>query len=377
MVSSLNAPLAIPPATRFLRLTQPFKMRRGGVLPELRVAYETWGSLNSRRDNAVLLFTGLSPSAHAASCHEDPKPGWWEYMVGSSKPLDTDRYFVVCVNSLGSCFGSSGPASINPVTGKAYRLDFPEVTVEDIAATGRELVRALEIDCLHTVMGASLGGMTALAYASLYPQGAQDIVLISAAARASAFAIAIRSLQREIIRSDPAWQDGYYPSEAQPLMGMCLARKLGLISYRSAREWQQRFGHLKVAERTEQTFGMLYEIEAYLDHNARKFVGGFDANCYLYLSRSMDLFDAAAHGGTLDAAVTRTAIRRALVIGVQSDILFALYQQQELADAFTRTGCDTRFVKLASINGHDSFLIDRERFAPVVQDFFGRIPYRL
>ncbi len=373
MATPLTVLLSVPPATRFLSLTQPFKMRRGGVLPELRVAYETWGSLNLRRDNAVLLFTGLSPSAHATSSLEDPKPGWWEYMVGSSKPLDTDRYFVVCVNSLGSCFGSSGPASINPTTGRPYRLDFPELTVEDIAAAGRQVVCALEIDRLHAVIGASLGGMTALAYATLYPQGTKDIVLISAAARASAFAIAIRSLQREIICSDPAWQNGYYPPATQPHMGMCLARKLGLISYRSAREWQQRFGHLEVVKRDEQAFGMLYEIEAYLDYNARKFVGGFDANCYLYLSRSMDLFDAAAHGGTLDAAIARAAIRRALVIGVQSDILFELYQQQELTDAFRRSGCDTRFTKLASINGHDSFLIDRERFAPVVREFFARI----
>ncbi len=374
MTSSLKAPLTIPPATRFLYLTQPFKMRRGGELPELHVAYETWGSLNTKRNNAVLLFTGLSPSAHAASCHEDPTSGWWEYMVGSSKPINTDRYFVVCVNSLGSCFGTSGPASINPVTGEAYRLDFPELTIEDIAATGREVVRALEIDRLYAVVGASLGGMTALAYASLYPQATQDIVLISAAARASAFAIAIRSLQREIIRSDPAWQDGYYPPDAQPVMGMCLARKLGLISYRSAREWQQRFGHLEVARHSEQTFGMLYQIEAYLDYNARKFVGGFDANCYLYLSRSMDLFDAAGHGGTLEAAVASAGVRRALVIGVQSDVLFELYQQEELAEAFMRIGCDTRFAKLTSINGHDSFLIDRDQFAPVVQEFFAHIP---
>lgn len=339
----------------------------------VRVAYETWGRLNATRDNSVLLFTGLSPSAHAASSAEDPSPGWWEYMIGPGKPIDPGRLFVVCVNSLGSCFGSTGPASINPASGKPYRLDFPELTIEDIAAAGHEVVRALGIERVHAAVGASLGGMTAMAYASLFPREVRHLVAISAAARASAFAIAIRSLQREIICSDPAWQDGYYPSDKQPLIGMRLARKLGLISYRSAQEWQQRFGHHEVAARSEQPFGILYEIESYLDHNARKFVDGFDANCYLYLSRSMDLFDLAAHGGSLMAAFGGMDTRRALIIGVTSDVLFPLYQQQELADALRQSGHKVQFQALASIYGHDSFLIDRERFAPVVAQFFTQL----
>jgi homoserine O-acetyltransferase len=371
-LSSTESP-RVPGATRFVSLSQPFKMRRGGVLREARIAYETWGSLNPMRNNAVLLFTGLSPSAHAASSSEDPSPGWWEYMVGPGRPIDTERFFVVCVNSLGSCFGSTGPASINPASGKPYRLDFPELTIEDIAAAGHEVVRALGIGHLHVTVGASMGGMSAMAYAILFPREVEHLVLISAAARASAFAIAIRSLQREILCSDPAWQSGYYPADRQPLMGMRLARKLGLISYRSAQEWQQRFGRHEVAKRPEQPFGILYQIESYLDHNARKFVGGFDANCYLYLSRSMDLFDVAAHGGSLEAGIGRIAARRALIIGVTSDVLFPLYQQQELADALRDCGREVRFEVLGSINGHDSFLIDRDRFAPVVQGFFAEL----
>ncbi|HEX2239424.1 MAG TPA: homoserine O-acetyltransferase [Gammaproteobacteria bacterium] len=367
---SSNASPRVPPATQFLDFSQPFKMRRGGVLPELRVAYETWGSLNADRDNAVLLFTGLSPSAHACSSAEDPSPGWWEYMVGAGKPIDTERFFVICVNSLGSCFGSTGPASINPATGKPYRLDFPVLTVEDIAAAGHEVQRMLGIERLRAAVGASLGGMTAMAYVMQFPREVASLVLISTAARASAFAIAMRSLQREIIRSDPLWQGGNYPPDQQPMTGMCLARKLGLISYRSAQEWQQRFGHLEVARRNRDLFGILYEIESYLDYNARKFSGGFDANCYLYLSRTMDLFDAAAHGGTLEAAMARAAVERTLIIGVESDVLFPLYQQQELADALRQVEREVRFLQLASINGHDSFLIDRERFAPVMKAFF-------
>jgi homoserine O-acetyltransferase/O-succinyltransferase len=373
MVLSSSESPRIPNAALTLSLSQPFKMRRGGVLPELRVAYETWGELNAKRDNAVLLFTGLSPSAHAASSAQDPSPGWWEYMVGPDKPVDTKRFFVMCVNSLGSCFGSSGPASTNPATGKRYRLDFPELTIEDIATAGHELQRALGIERLRAIVGPSMGGMTAAAYAVMFPQAVENLVLISAAARASAFAIAIRSLQREIIRSDPGWREGYYPLEEQPLLGMRLARKLGMISYRSAQEWQQRFGHHEVAKRIEQPFGILYEIESYLDYNARKFVGGFDANCYLYLSRSMDLFDLAAHGGSLEGALDRINARRTLIIGVTSDVLFPLYQQEEMANALRRAGHRTQFACLPSINGHDSFLIDRERFAPVMREFFSSI----
>ncbi len=373
MVLSSSESPRIPNAALILSVSKPFKMRRGGVLPELRVAYETWGELNAKRDNAVLLFTGLSPSAHAAASAQDPSPGWWEYMVGPDKPVNTKRFFVMCVNSLGSCFGSSGPASINPATGTHYRLDFPELTIEDIATAGHELQRALGIERLRAIVGPSLGGMTAAAYAVMFPQAVENLVLISAAARASAFAIAIRSLQREIIRSDPGWREGYYPFEEQPLLGMRLARKLGMISYRSAQEWQQRFGHHEVAKRIEQPFGILYEIESYLDHNARKFVGAFDANCYLYLSRSMDLFDLAAHGGSLEGALERINAQRTLIIGVTSDVLFPLYQQEEMANTLRQAGHRAQFACLPSINGHDSFLIDRERFAPVMREFFSGI----
>ncbi|MBA2492056.1 MAG: homoserine O-acetyltransferase [Gammaproteobacteria bacterium] len=370
MAVSLAALPRTLPAARFVDLSQPFAMRRGGVLPRVRVAYETWGRSNAARDNAVLLFTGLSPSAHAASSRDDPAPGWWEYMVGPGKPIDTDRFFVVCVNSLGSCFGSTGPASIDPVSGKPYGVNFPELTIEDIAAAGHEVMRALAIERPHAVVGASLGGMTALAYTMSRAPDVEKLVIISAAARATAFAIAIRSLQREIICSDPAWAGGHYAPDQQPLMGMRLARKLGMISYRSAQEWQQRFGHHEVITHGEQPFGILYEIESYLDYNARKFVGGFDANCYLYLSRSMDLFDLAAHGSSLKAALSKIQARRATIIGVTSDVLFPFDQQQELADSMRDTARDVRLIRLDAVNGHDSFLIDRDRFAPVVRNIF-------
>ena len=357
-------------ARRYLTLDGPFHMAHG-ALPGVTLAFETWGELAPGRDNAVLIFTGLSPSAHVASSPGDPSTGWWEDMVGPDKPIDTDRYFVVCVNSLGSCFGSTGPASINPATRVPYRLDFPVLCLEDVANAGHAVVESLGIERLHAVVGASMGGMTALAFAMLHPAATASLLSISSAARGLPFAIAVRSLQREMIRSDPAWRDGTYAPDAPPAQGMRLARKLGMISYRSAVEWAGRFGRERATDDLAgEPFGIDFEVESYLAAHAAKFVGTFDANCYLYLSRAMDLFDVCDHGGSLAAGLARVQAERALVIGVETDILFPLSQQQELAEGLRATVGEVTFRPLASIQGHDSFLVDMDRFRPAIADFF-------
>ncbi len=350
----------------------PFRLRRGGELPAVELAYETWGRLNEDRDNAVLIFTGMSPSAHAASSPADPAPGWWEEMVGPSRPIDTNRYFVVCVNSLGSCFGSTGPASTNPATGQPYRLDFPVLNLEDVASSGKALLDHLGIDSLYSVVGPSMGGMTSLAFAVMYPGVARSLVLLSCGARSLPFATALRSLQREMIRKDPAWEGGSYPAGAGPIEGMRLARKLGMITYRSAQEWEQRFGRERIASErlTGDGFAMDFEVEAYLEHHAQKFTGQFDANCYLYLSRASDLFDLADHGGSVEAALRRIKTDRVLVIGVTTDFLFPIAQQRELAEGLQAQGRHVSFVELPSIQGHDSFLADMDRFRPVICEFY-------
>jgi len=361
-------------ARRYVLLQGPLAMHRGGVLPEARISYESWGGLNAQRDNAILLFTGLSPSAHAASSPEDPSPGWWEFMIGPGKPLDTDRFHILCVNSLGSCFGSTGPSSTDPRSGEAYRLNFPELTVEDIAAAGRAVIRALQIPRLRAVVGASLGGMTALAYAVHYPEETDNLVTLCSAAKATPFAISVRSLQREIIRNDPAWMDGNYPPDREPVEGMRLARKLGLISYRSAEEWDERFGRDVVATAARgDTFGPEFQIESYLEANAQKFVGSFDANSYLYLSRAMDWFDLEDHTERLIALAGEGGGKKALVVGVETDVLFPLHQQQSVAALLTESGLDVTFRALPSLQGHDAFLVDRERFVPVMADFFSKL----
>jgi homoserine O-acetyltransferase len=358
-------------ARKILKLTKPFEMRRGGVLHGVEIAYETWGDIGFCYDNAILIFTGLSPSAHAASSTEDPSPGWWEDMIGPGRPIDTRKYFVICVNSLGSPFGSTSPASIHPATGKPYRLTFPVLTVEDIARAGHEVAVSLGVKKAAAVIGPSLGGMTVLAYCALFPDEARSVVSISAAARSTPFAIALRSLQREIIRRDPHWQEGNYDDQSIPVSGMRLARKLGMITYRSAKEWALRFGRERAnAERKPgDPFGIDFEVESYLESHATKFTGQFDPNCYLYISRAMDLFDLADHGGSVAGALQRFNVERALVMGVETDLLFPIEQQQELADGLTRKDREVTFSRLPSLQGHDSFLVDMDRFRPIIADF--------
>ncbi len=359
-------------ATKFITLEGRFRMHRGGYLMSPTLAYETWGELNAERNNGVLIFSGLSPSAHAASSAEDPSAGWWEDMIGSGLPIDTDRFFVICVNSLGSCFGSTGPASVNPETGDIYRLDFPVLTLEDVANAAFGVVRHLGIETLHTVIGCSMGGMSGLGFCVRHPEAARNFISISAATRALPFAIAVRSLQREMIRSDPKWQDGNYDRADPPLTGQRLARKLGMITYRSAKEWEQRFGRERATDAGSpgDQFKIDFSVESYLQNHAERFSGAFDANCYLYLSRASDLFDLAEHGGSLKSGFRYLKLGRSLVIGVETDILFPLHQQRELADGLAAVCPDTTLVELDCIRGHDSFLVEMDAFRPVICDFF-------
>lgn len=367
-----SKPYSSSRATNIVTLKEPFTLRSGDTLIDVQIAYETWGTLSADKDNTILIFTGLSPNAHAASSAGDPMPGWWEYMVGPGKPIDSNHHYIVCVNSLGSCFGSTGPASKNPKTGEPYRLDFPDLAIEDIANAARLTLRELGINKLNTIVGPSLGGMSALAYAIQQPDEVDNLIVISTATHSTPFTIAIRSLQRELIRSDPAWNNGEYDFSHPPREGIRMARKAGLISYRSPDEWRQRFGRAKIdkSKRSKEPFGLEFEIESYLEYNANKFVDHFDANCYLYLSRAMDWFDVAEHGGSVEAGLAKIKSKRVLVVGVESDFLFPVWQQQELVDTLNKLGISTKLEILSSIQGHDAFLVDKEHFSPVLRNFF-------
>jgi homoserine O-acetyltransferase len=349
-----------------------FTMHRGGYLESPTIAYETWGELQGKGENAILIFTGLSPSAHAASSPENRSAGWWEDMIGSGLPLDTDRYFVICINSLGSCYGSTGAASINPETGEVYRTTYPILTLEDVAEGGFEVVKALGLDTVHTTIGCSMGGMTALAFCVRHPEYGGRLLSISSAARALPFSIAIRSLQRELIVRDPKWCGGNYNPEDPPVTGQRLARKLGMMTYRSPREWEQRFGRERISlemHSDEQFFGD-FSVESYLENHANRFTGQFDANCYLYLSRASDLFDLAEHGGSLEAGFRKLNLKSAMVIGVETDLLFPIRQQVEMSEGLSNVVDDIEFVRLDCIKGHDSFLVDMDAFRPVISRYF-------
>ncbi|HET6602799.1 MAG TPA: homoserine O-acetyltransferase [Xanthomonadaceae bacterium] len=366
----------ITPGTQWFALPSPFAFKRGGMLHGARLAYETWGELSPARDNGVLILTGLSPSAHAARNPGNPAEGWWERMVGPGKPIDTARWFVVCVNTLGSCKGSTGPASIDPDTGAAYRLRYPDLSLEDGANAAAALVRGLGIERLACLVGCSMGGMSALALLAHHQGIARTHLNLSGAAQALPFSIAIRSLQREAIRLDPNWNQGQYQDDRYPENGMRIARKLGVVTYRSSLEWRGRFGRVRLEPdaRDDEPFGSEFQIESYLDAHADRFARAFDPNCYLYLSRSMDWFDLGeSTGRSIDEALASIELERALAIGVETDILFPLNQQEEIAEGLRAGGVPADFAPLSSPQGHDAFLVDHARFGPVIERFLARL----
>jgi homoserine O-acetyltransferase len=373
MTQSIQANSSQQGATRYLHLKETFCFANGGQVPRLDMAYETWGELNAERSNAVLILTGLSPSAHVASNAEDPGDGWWEPMVGPGKSIDTDLNFVICVNSLGSCKGSTGPASINPETGNPYRLSFPDLMIQDIASSALLVLESLEIEQLRAIIGPSMGGMSGLALLKLKPGVARHFLAISSAARAEPFAISIRSLQREMIVRDPAWNDGAYTDRKWPETGMRLARKLGMISYRSEPEWRKRFGRTRQNRYNERLFGMHFDVESYLESAARKFIRNFDPCCYLYLSQAIDFFDISSAYENMSLAFADIRLESAKVIGVETDFLWPIHQQKEIVEMFSANGVDSSFELLPSIQGHDSFLVDYDRFCPAVADYFANI----
>ena len=364
--------------TRFAPLPSPFVFKRGGSLSGGRMAFESWGQLNAVKDNAVLILTGLSPSAHAASSSENPEKGWWEAMVGPGKAIDTDMWHVICVNTLGSCKGSTGPASVDSSTEEAYRLQFPDLSIEDCAAAAKAVLNHLGIESLACLVGNSMGGMVALSFLQQFPLVTRSHINVSGSAQALPFSIAIRSLQREAIRLDPNWNQGRYDRSAYPRNGMRIARKLGVVTYRSAMEWDGRFGRVRLnSEVASERFGMEFEVESYLEAHAERFVDQFDPNCYLYLSRAMDWFDicqsCARESDDVVGALATLPLHSALVLGATTDILFPLHQQQQIADGLARGGAKTRFMALDSHQGHDAFLVDIDKFAPPIRHFLDEL----
>lgn len=378
----------------------PLLLDWGGILPKFNIAYESWGQLNRDRSNVILLHTGLSASSHAHSTPTNPKPGWWEKFIGPKAPLDTDRYFVICTNVIGGCYGSTGPSSIDPADGKNYATRFPILTMEDMVRAQFRLLDGLNIEKLYASVGSSMGGMQSLAAATLFPDRVGKIVSVSGCARSHPYSIAMRHTQRQVLMMDPNWSRGFYYNGIPPHAGMKLAREIATVTYRSGPEWEQRFGRRRADPGRPPALCPDFLIETYLDHAGEKFCLEYDANSLLYVSKAMDLFDLGrqhqidmAHlrqhhtgqemggkqrqkdGGeacslmlpetpyleqpssrenrSLSEPVARTSTRPpedlvaglaplrnhpTLVMGVASDILFPAWQQTEIAETLKAGG---------------------------------------
>lgn len=273
------------------RSREPLLLDWGGILPEFYIAYETWGRLDPNKSNAILLHTGLSASSHAHSTDINPKPGWWERFIGPGAPLDTDKYFIICTNVIGGCYGSTGPSSIDPANNQRYATRFPIVTLEDMVRAQFKLLDAFGVDKLYAAVGSSLGGMQSLAAGTLFPERIGKIVSVSGCARSHPYSIAMRHTQRQVLMMDPNWSRGFYYDDIPPHAGMKLAREIATITYRSGPEWEQRFGRRRADPSKPPALCPDFLIETYLDHAGEKFCLQYDANSLLYVSKAMDLFD--------------------------------------------------------------------------------------
>lgn len=399
---------------------KPIFLDNGGFLPDYDIAYETWGTLNADRSNMILIHTGLSASSHAKSQPNNPKPGWWENFIGPGLYIDTDKYFVVCTNVLGGCYGSTGPLSKDPADGDYYATRFPILSVNDMVRAQRELIRdVFGVKKLHALIGASMGGMQSLAFAWEFPDEVNKIVSISGCARSHPYSIALRHCQRQVLMSDPNWNRGFYYDDIPPHVGMKLAREIATVTYRLGPEWEYRFGRGRADELKPPALCPDFLVETYLDHAGEKFSLEYDANSLLYVSKAMDMFDLGyknrmraykmrnyAEENYLSQTSNTTSIpsepyqetvgrqietpeesledlrkgmekladSNCLVVGVESDILFPVWQQREIADVLmkNRREGDVRYYELGtdiSNYGHDTFLLSMDHFGPHVREF--------
>jgi homoserine O-acetyltransferase len=309
----------------------PLLLDWGGVLPKFKIAYETWGELNAAKDNAILLHTGLSASSHAHSTPENPQPGWWEKFIGPGKPLDTDRYFVICTNVVGGCYGSTGPASLDPADGQPYATRFPILTMEDMVRAQFRLLDHLHIQELYASVGSSMGGMQSLAAGVLFPERVARVVSVSGCARSHPYSIAMRHTQRQVLMNDPHWNRGFYYDGIPPHSGMKLARQIATVTYRSGPEWEARFGRRRADDSRPPALCPDFLIETYLDHAGDKWCLTYDPNSLLYVSKAMDLFDlGAAHRKRIDKLRSQNEHKLASNSGPDSqDVLCTLSLPEE------------------------------------------------
>lgn len=354
------------------QLPEPLALDCGRTLKGVNIRYETVGTLAPDRSNAILITHALSGDAHVCGRHtpEDPKPGWWDELVGPGKAIDTNRYFVICSNVLGSCAGSTGPRSVNPDTGNPYNLDFPVITIRDMVRAQRYLIDYFGIEKLLSVVGGSMGGMQAMEWAINYPDRLDSAVPIATTSQLSPQSIAFDWVGREAIKYDPNWNNGNYSADHVPDRGLAAARMLAHITYLSDESMSLKFGRdLQDADSYSFDFHRDFAVESYLEHQGRRFVERFDANSYFYITRAMDYFDLAARAGGDLAKAFSTATAAFLVVSFSSDWLFPTVESRKIVNALLKNRLNVSFCEIKSAYGHDAFLLEADVLGPMLRDF--------
>ncbi len=366
-----------------MHFAEPLRLQSGAELGDYTLMYETYGTLNADKSNAVLICHALNASHHVAGHYATPKSaGWWDNMVGPGKPVDTDRFFVIGINNLGSCFGSTGPMHVNPATGKPYGAAFPLVTVEDWVAAQARLADRLGIDCFAAVMGGSLGGMQALSWSIMYPERLRHCIVIASTPKLSAQNIAFNDVARQAILTDPDYRGGdFYEHNVVPKNGLKVARMVGHITYLSNDDMAEKFGRkLRNAAETNDynfDFGIDFEIESYLRYQGDKFSEYFDANTYLLITKALDYFDPAReHDGDLVKALSGTKAQF-LIASFSTDWRFSPERSREIVEALISNRRRVTYAEIDAPHGHDAFLLEDERYMNVVRAYYDRIALEL
>ena len=361
-------------ATQYVTLAEPpaaLQLESGETFGPITIAYETYGTLCEERDNAVLVCHALSGDAHVAGWREvgDKRPGWWDMLIGPGKALDTDKYFVICANVIGGCSGSTGPASVNPSTGRPWGTTLPMITIADMVNAQALLLDQLRIDRLLAVIGGSMGGMQVLQLAVAHPERVHLAIAMATAARQPTQAIAFNEVGRQAIMADPHWRGGDYYGHKIPRNGLAVARMVGHITYLSDEAMQEKFGRrLRDIRDYSFSFSADFEVESYLRHQGLSFTERFDANTYLYITRAIDYFDIArGYRSLVDAFRETTA--RFLIMAFSSDWLHPPYQLKEIASALRATHKHVSYYEVDSRYGHDAFLLEREKMEGVISGF--------
>jgi homoserine O-acetyltransferase len=362
--------------TKYFTFAQPpaeMMLESGERLGPVTLAYETYGTLNSDRSNAILVLHALSGDAHAAGFHKgDRNPGWWDSMIGPGKAFDTEKYFVICSNVIGGCKGSTGPSSLDPKTNKPYGLDFPLITIGDMANAQEHLVRHLGIDILLSVSGGSMGGMQALQWAASYPKRIRSVIPIATTTRHSPQQIAFNEVGRQAIMADPDWNNGNYYDGDPPDRGLAVARMIGHITYMSDDSMAEKFGRRIKEEGHNKKFIPDFEVEGYLQYRGNNFVKRFDANSYLFITKALDRFDLTGSEGLPKVLKSASGIKF-LVIAFKSDWLYPAYQSKEIVKACKQSNIDVTYCEVNSTYGHDAFLLEIEEQEHLIKHFLSRV----